>query len=447
VSRTPLFDKEPVPGLSGLVGLTAPGPGEGVAMVIDAVVLGAKGDGKTQLIAHAIRTLDARGPVGLSPDEQLQNEKMLALVLNAKRPQPEANPDRKVRHVVVRARAENLAAGLSPAARAALLVRAGLATRYLGIALVAAALVVVALRALRGEVDALVAAGALTAALAGAVWALAAARRDFARAGDVEMVFWDVAGEDVYSDRGAAPYHAFLAALAARRRVRPEPCALAPILICNPLGLGRHGDDSPYARLRMILPSFAALGRPQPDVLVVVNRWELAATLCRERVEAEECVAVVPRAREAAATPEGAPASEPLPVVRRQVVLRHCLDGEPDLVGATRFRIVRYEAGLDARAEERPWPGWDALPGDVRARWREPDGAVAKLVEYRYAEGPGVLAGDAAAGFYAWLARVAWPWRRERGPVEAEPEPEGTVKMFAPVVVEEEKRGGFRSGS
>src|SRR5262249_25980270 len=158
----------------------------------------------TQLIAHAIRTLDARGPAGLSPDEQLQNEKMLALVLNAKRPQPEANPDRKVRHYVVRARAENLAAGLPFGARVALLLGAGRAARYLLLALASALVAFAALRGLRGELDAMVAAGTATAALAGAAWALAAARRDFGRAGDVEIVFWDVAGEDVYSDRGAA---------------------------------------------------------------------------------------------------------------------------------------------------------------------------------------------------------------------------------------------------
>src|SRR5262249_2095447 len=94
VARSVLFEKEPVPGLWGLAGLTAPGSDEGVALVVDAVVLGAKGDGKTQLITHAIRTLDARPAAGLGTEEQLQNEKILGLVLNAKRPMPEANPDK-----------------------------------------------------------------------------------------------------------------------------------------------------------------------------------------------------------------------------------------------------------------------------------------------------------------------------------------------------------------
>src|SRR5215468_12562360 len=113
-------------------------------MVIDAFVLGAKGDGKTQLITHAIRTLDARAPAGLSSDEQLQNEKMLALVLNAKRPQPEANPDRKVRHYVVCARPENLLSGLGAWGRSRMLLRAGLATRYLAIAALALPVVLAA---------------------------------------------------------------------------------------------------------------------------------------------------------------------------------------------------------------------------------------------------------------------------------------------------------------
>jgi hypothetical protein len=457
--RVPLFDKEPVPGLAGLVGLSGPGPGDDVALVIDAVVLGAKGDGKTQFITHAIRTLDARGPSGLSPEEQLQNEKMVGLVLNAKRPQPEANPDRKVRHYVVRLRPDNLVAGLPVWARAALLLRAGRAGRYLVMVALALPLVLAGLRALRGELDWTAAAGVASAAMAGAAWAFAVARRDFARAGDVEVVFWDVAGEDVYSDRGAAAYHAFVAALTARRRAArarggPSGYALAPILICNPLAVGRHADDSPYARLRMILPSFTALGRPHSDVLVVVNRWELAAKVCAAETEADECLAIVPIARDAPPVVDGGP-RDPLPVVCRRVVLRHCLDGEPLAVGATRFRMVRYEAGLDTQAQAAPWSGYEALPAETRARWAGPgDGPIAGVIEYRYAEGPGVLAGEAAAGFFAWLAGLAWPWRPDRPEPELALEafPEGTVKMFAPVampVAEEapDKRAGFRSGT
>jgi len=458
VSRQSLFEKEPVPGLSGLVGLTAPGKDEGVGMVIDAIVLGAKGDGKTQLIAHAIRTLDAHGPAGLSPDEQLQNEKMLALVLNAKRPQPEANPDRKVRHYVTRVRPENLLDGLSAWGRAAFVVRAGLATRYLAFAVLALPVVLALLRAIRGDFDLGVVAGVVVAAGAGAAWALHTARRDFVRLGGLEVVFWDVAGEDVYSDRGAAAYHAFLGALAARRQARTDGVrwALAPMLVCNPLALGRRGDDSPYARLRLILPSFAALGGA-PEVLVVVNRWDLADKVVAPRAEAAECLAVLPVAREAAPV-NGEGPREPLPVVRRDVVLRHCLDGEPVALGSTRFRLIRYEAGLDTDVREAPWGGYAALSDEARARFGEPTEPptteIGGLVEYRYAEGPGVLAGDAAAGFYRFLARAVTVDRHRQPPPAPEPKvelpPEGsTVKMYGSLVAEEAdaKRGGFRSGS
>src|SRR5262249_24250789 len=150
--------------------------------------------------------------------------------LNAKRPQPEANPDRKVRHYVTRVRPENLLDGLPRWGRVALVVRAGLATRYLALAALAMPLVLALLRAIRGDFDLGGRAGALVAAGAGGAWALHAARRDLVGLGGLEVVFWDVAGEDVYSDRGAAAYHALLGALAARRRARADGVrwALAP---------------------------------------------------------------------------------------------------------------------------------------------------------------------------------------------------------------------------
>jgi hypothetical protein len=465
--RTVLFDKEPVPGLSGLAGLTA--PQGGVSLVIDIVVLGAKGDGKTQLITHAIRTLDARAAIGLSTDELLQNEKILHLVLNAKRPLPEANPDRKVRHYVFRVRPEVIAAGLGPLARLALLTRAGLIGRYLLGALLSAALVFGALVALRGGIDVAAVVGAALSAAAGVALAGSAARRALAERGDVEVVFWDVAGEDVYSDRGAGSYHSFLSTLAERRRAdrRDGSYALGPVLICNPQGLGKSPTDSPYARLRMILPTFATL-HGRPDVLVVVNRSRLAAAVCDRRAVADELVAVLPVARDASIPGAGATgaALDPLPVVRRDVVLAHCYDAEPEASGQTRFTTIRYDAGLDAETHEDPWPGYDQLPADARARWGEPAAAaqIARLIEYRYAEGPGTLAGDAAAGFFGWLARVGWPWRRPAAgaglaPLREEPgapTEASTAKMYAPALVAdapasppvvEEKRGGFRSGT
>jgi hypothetical protein len=501
-SRITLFDREPVAGLSGLAGLTAPTSAE-VAVVVDAVVIGAKSDGKTQFITHAIRTLDAHAPAGLSSEERLLNEKMLGLVLNAKRPLPEANPDQKVRHYVFRVKAENLLAGLLPMGQLALLVRARRLGWWLALALAQAAVIALGLRVLRGAFDAATLVGGAVAAAASLWWAVHIARRSFARGQDAEIVFWDVAGEDVYSDRGAGAYHQFLAALVAARRERAEaggPAhALAPILICNPLAVGRLAGDSPYSRLRMIMPSFAALGGPRPEVLVVVNRWDLARVVCGDgEGAADDHLAILPIARDAPLTVASAGTStgalDPLPVLKREVVLRHCLDGEPVEVGATRFRTIHYDAGLETEVKEIAWAGWDALPEDARARWRAPGGdvEVKGLIEYRYAEGPGALGGEAASSFYHWLAAAMW---RPRGkgaippdvaaaatPAATAPatvvrsedealepaldDPGRTVKMFGPLVPAAERgargggdeppagpaaggenRGGFRSGT
>src|SRR5262249_58024265 len=101
--------------------------------------------------------------------------------------------------------------------------------------------------------------------------------------------------------------------------------------------------------------------------------------------------AVVRAAREARRGRGGA-RREPLPVVRRDVVLRHCLDGEPVALGSTRFRLIRYEAGLDTDVREAPWGGYAALSDEARARFGEPTEPptteIGGLVEYRYAEGP-----------------------------------------------------------
>ena len=436
MTRAALFAEEPIPGLSGLAGLTA--PDDDVPAVVDAVILGAKSDGKTQLITHLIRTLDAQAPAGLSEEERLQNEKILGLVLNAKRPQPEANPDKKVRHYVFRVKAKKLLRGLGAGAAVRFLVGgAALAGAIVSLAVVAAAVGV-----WRGGLDTWAIAAGLVAGGLGAAWGAFLRRREVVRLGEVEVVFWDVAGEDVYSDRGAGAYHSFLTELARARRARPGRYAFAPILVCNPLTVGRLAHDSAYARLRMILPSFAAVDRPAPEILVVVNRWVLVRAILGDGEQpADETLALWPIARDAPAA-AGTPA-DPLPLVARGVVERHCLDAEPERVGATRFRTIHYEAGLDAQARVSAYPGWAALPDELRARFADP-GPADRLVEYRYAEGPGALAGDAAAQFHAWLAAAifATPAVPEIV-VELEPKP---AMLAEPVAAPAEPRG-FRSGS
>ena len=73
----------------------------------------------------------------------------------------------------------------------------------------------------------------------------------------MEVAFWDVAGEQVYSSSAADYYH-LLAHLVEARRRRAEQLgrayAFAPILICNPISLGTADEGSPYERMRQLLP-------------------------------------------------------------------------------------------------------------------------------------------------------------------------------------------------
>jgi hypothetical protein len=76
--RTQLFADEPVGELRGLATLTDP---DDAAAVIDLAVIGARGDGKTQFIVHAIRAMHAHAPA-LDGAEQVLNRDVLRLVLD-----------------------------------------------------------------------------------------------------------------------------------------------------------------------------------------------------------------------------------------------------------------------------------------------------------------------------------------------------------------------------
>ena len=74
--RAALFADDPVASLRGLGTLTD--PDDGVGSVVDLAVIGARGDGKTQFIVHAVRALHAHAPA-LSGAEQRLNEDLMRL--------------------------------------------------------------------------------------------------------------------------------------------------------------------------------------------------------------------------------------------------------------------------------------------------------------------------------------------------------------------------------
>ena len=90
------------------------------------------------------------------------------------------------------------------------------------------------------------------------------APRRIARTGDVEVAFWDVAGEQVHS-AAAAGYYSLLAHLVEARRRRAETQAAARTRFAPDLDLQSDRasvpptDGSPYERMRQLLPLFAAL--------------------------------------------------------------------------------------------------------------------------------------------------------------------------------------------
>jgi hypothetical protein len=215
-------------------------------------------------------------------------------------------------------------------------------------------------------------------------------------------VFWDVAGEHVYSST-AADYYALLANLVDARRRRADELgrgyALAPVLICNPVALGTSVEGSPYHRLRELLPLFAALDRDAARALIAINRWSVVDPICARGADRDEAIAVY-------ATGAGEPAeaaAQPARVVR-DVVREHCLDSEDGRRGEVTLRYLRYDTGIAAEIAV------------------DADGAI----RYRFEDGPGAFTGDAERGFLGWLFDLV-KWPRPEGAAAAAPgrDPDG----------------------
>ena len=414
--------------MRGLASLTEPAADEPtdtpVGAIVDLAVMGARGDGKTQFIVHALRTLRAYAPP-LAGAERDFHRDVLEVVMNAHAPRPEATPPGVVPHYVFRIRPESLLAQIGLMDRLGLYRRAaGLLGHWL-LALCNAALLFAALVWVRGSVDEVAIGGAALALTLGAGVGALVARRRFVRRGLIEIVFWDVAGEHVY--RGsAADYYGFLGALVTRRRQRNpagRAYAFAPVLLCNPTALGTRAQGSSYTRLRQILPMFASLNEALPRGLVAINRWAVVDHVCAPDADRDDVVAVAPRPRAPAneavhARTEVRPARPGevdtsalphLPAVRRDVVRAHCLDAEDGRESELDIAYLRYDAGMQCEIEERPWPGWEALDEEIQAQWQPPaEGAPQRLLDYVYEDGPGAFEGEARRDFLRWLAHLAF---------------------------------------
>jgi hypothetical protein len=399
--RTALFADEPVGELRGLATLTDP---DDVTAVIDLAVIGARGDGKTQFIVHAIRAMHAYAPA-LDGAEQILNRDVMKLVLDPRATRPDATPPGVVPHFTFRMRTAGLFDRLSWLGAVRLACRvAGMATALvLGAALVVlGAITGVSLGAEPGVIAG--ASGVLVAGLATLV-----SRRRIARKPDVEVAFWDVAGEQVYS-AAAADYYHLLAQLVEARRRRAEELghayAFAPILICNPTALGTADEGSPYERMRQLLPLFAALDQTAARAMIAINRWAVVDPICARGALRDEVVSVLSCGR--------GEAPAPARVVSREQVRANCLDAEDGRDRDVRLTYLRYDTAIKAQV-------------DVD---RE-----AATIAYAYDDGPGAFSGAAATRFLDWvIGLVRWPARRPE--TAAEPAaPAYSIEPSVPKVV------------
>jgi hypothetical protein len=382
LARVPVLGREEVPGLRGLASLTEPDPGDDVAAVLDVAVIGARGDGKTQFIVHAIRAMHAHAPA-LDGAEQRLNRDVLKLVLDPRATRPDATPPGVVPHFTFRMRTAGLFDRLSWLGAVRLACRAtGIASALaIGVALVVAG-VIAAVKLGAGPGVIVTASGALIVSLAALV-----SRRRLARTGDVEVAFWDVAGEQVYS-AAAADYYNLLAHLIEARRRRAQELgrayAFAPVLICNPIALGTGDEGSPYERMRQLLPLFAALDQNAARAMIAINRWAVVDPICARGALRDEVVAVSSHGRGEAPSPARA--------VAREQVRENCLDAEDGRDQNVRLTYLRYDTAIKTQVD---------VDSD------------AATITYAYDDGPGAFSGAAATRFLDWvIGLVQWPTAR-----------------------------------
>ncbi|HVV84090.1 MAG TPA: hypothetical protein VHE35_13535 [Kofleriaceae bacterium] len=429
MSRWKLFDAEPVPGMRGAASLTE--PDDEVAGVVDIAVIGARGDGKTQFILHAIRTLDARACPELMDEERAQSQRIKTVAMNADAPSPDATPPGFIPHYAYRAHPGPVLEQLETGAWLTLLARTARLRVHLAIAIVAAAALAVGGAALGYPLGFSVAGGIVAFGVLGGL-GLWLSRRRLIQAGEIEVVFWDVAGEHVSKDGG--DYHSFLDEVATRRRgVGGRRYAFAPVLLCNPLSLGVHRDGSTYTKLRKMLPLFASINRGsgraaaanRTRAMVVINRASVIDELCQDG-DRDEQVEVITRSRR-----RGEEVEVRRDLVQRGVVQHHCVDVEDGTVDGVEIDYLRYDAGDQCRSTpRRPGTGEPAGPAGV---------------DYVYTDDVAPFQDQARSAFLAWLAELAYG---APAPAPAPVEEVVALTRRAPPAVElpPSATGGFGTG-
>ncbi len=386
--RRKLFATDPGGVASSAASLTD--PGDEVAAVVDLAVIGCRGDGKTQFILNAIRTLDAYAAPGLADVERENSQRIHRIALDARAPSLDATAPGARPHYVYRVEPGAVLDQLDAWTRLGLLARTARLWLHLGLALANAALVGVGLWML-GRDPGVAAGAACGLALVMIVVGFFLSLRRFKSAGEIEVVFWDVAGEDAL--RGG-DYHELLRTVVERRREEDRPYGFAPVLVCNPLSLERHEDGGSYVSLKKVLPLYASLDRIDRQALVVITRAQLIEEICADGSDEDERIAVRSMVRRnhhgrADAGAEPVRSSEPVEV-RRGAVQKYCRDAEDGLEHGIDMTYLRYDAGDDCQLVSRP--GEDGKP----------------VLEYTYTDDVAAFEGEPRGKFLAWLAEVAY---------------------------------------
>ncbi len=359
----------PIPGC--LASLTQPPASAPVGAVVDLALLGARGAGKTQLLYLLLRTLRARAPE-LQGEEEAQQRALVAAALGGPPPLPTVGPI----HAIASLPAGALLDELGPGGRAACYARTGL-VRSLLLSALAACAVVVATALWRQRVEPLAMLIGLVLIAGGAGFGWIAARSRWLDLGEIEIALWDPArwpstgtirlhavpppgagAPEPEPPPGPAELHPVFSQLVRERRRRGAPWrhhSFAPILVVNPLDLGRDPELGDAGRLRRLLPVFAALGGRSPRALVAISRWSAVEAVCRPDSDRRALV-------ELTTTGMGGGGRAH---VSRETLRRHCLDAEDGREGDLAIHYLRYDAG------------WSRSDGDLAGGARHPGDAGA----------------------------------------------------------------------